>query len=272
MGFDVKAIDWKAQIFPKREDLPRDLTSFDILKSLAVVLMVIDHVGWLLFPQYEWFRVLGRLCVPIWFFLIGYSDTRSVPVRWYIAGGILAVASIVVGISPMPLSVLFTMAIVRFTIESLWRLMEEKRFYFWGFVLLLGFFGYVSDMFVEYGTIGLLLAFIGHIHRHREEVEGQLGEGMVQTYTVVALTLFGGMELLKFGFSMLASMVLAAGLLGMIFVLQDFRPKTLPNTANSAHAPLIRFMGRYTLEIYVIHLLILKGVYGLKMLAVHVIG
>ncbi len=45
--------------------LPRDLTSYDLLKTLAVILMIIDHVGHHFFPDEMWFRVVGRLCVPI---------------------------------------------------------------------------------------------------------------------------------------------------------------------------------------------------------------
>ncbi|NBX66534.1 MAG: hypothetical protein EBQ96_06015 [Proteobacteria bacterium] len=272
MGVDFKNTDWKNQLFPKRGNLPEDLTAFDILKSFAVVLMIIDHVGWLLFQNIEWFRVLGRLSVPIWFFLIGYSYTRQVPWRWYAAGVILAVSSMVVGLDPLPLSVLFTMAIIRYVLEPVWAFMSEKQAYFWWFVLLLAFFGYVSDMFIEYGTMGLLLALVGYLFKNRHALFEDEGESISRIFAVVALAAFGGMELLKFGFSMLPAMVLAAGLIGIYFVLEGFKGETLAGSAQKPHAPLLKFMGRYSLEIYVLHLLILKAVFGLKMLAGGLIG
>lgn len=267
----TKSIDWRAQFFPKRDDLPEDLTSFDILKSFAVALMIIDHVGWLLLPQIEWLRVAGRLCVPIWFFLIGYSYTREVPWRWYAAGGILAVSSMIVGISPLPLSILFTMAIIRFVLEPVWAFMAEKQVYFWWFVLLLVFFGYATDMFFEYGTIGFLLALVGYFFKNRDEVFEKGYESMPKTFAIVALAAFGGIELLKFGFSMLPAMGLAAGLVGIYFVLEGFKGETISGSAQKPQAALLKFMGRYSLEIYVLHLLILKGVFGLQMLAARVI-
>ena len=267
MSIDLKGIDWKAQLFPARDDLPRDLTSYDILKSFAVVLMIVDHVGWLIFPQIEWFRVAGRLCVPVWFFLIGYADTRDVPWRWYVAGVVLLVSSLLVGLEPLPVCILFTFALIRKVIEPFWAFIAARPVYFWWICLLLAFFSYVSDMLVEYGTMGLLLALTGYVARHREAVEADMGGGFVQTFTIVALAMYGVVESLSFGFDLFGVMVLAAGLIGVFFALHDFTPKVMAGTGAGAHAPLIRFMGRYTLEIYVIHLLVLKGVFGLQKLA-----
>ena len=69
------------------KNLPRDLTSYDFLKAVAVLLMVIDHVGFYFYPDQQWFRVFGRLCVPIWFFLIGYARSRDLSL--YLWGGMI---------------------------------------------------------------------------------------------------------------------------------------------------------------------------------------
>ncbi|MBU6234804.1 MAG: hypothetical protein KGQ41_03080 [Alphaproteobacteria bacterium] len=267
MTFDLKAFEWKEQVFPKRDDLPRDVTSIDVLKTLAVSLMIMDHVGWLILPQIELLRVLGRLSVPLWFFLIGYADTRTVPVRWYIAGGIIMLTRVIAGFSPLALCVLFTMAAVRYLLDPVWDFMVRRRYYFWWFVLLLAFFGYVSDMFLEYGTIGLLLAYIGYVNRHKDEAEKAMGHGFPAYYAIVALSVFGVMSAMKFGFGLVGVMVLAAGLIGVYFVLSDFRAKSLPALTGGINAPLLKFMGRYSLEIYVLHLLILLGVFALHRLA-----
>lgn len=264
--------NWRSQIFPPRPDLPQDLTTIDYMKATAIVLMVIDHVGWLLFPEIDWLRVLGRMCVPLWFFLIGYARARDVPGRWLVAGLILMAASMLVGIPPIPLSVLFTMALIRLTIDPFWRFVAQKPVYFWWIIILLGFFGYATDMLLEYGTMGFLLALNGYVVRYREEVAEKLGAQIPQQLMIVSLVIFGAIECLKFGFPLLQSMVVAAGFIGLYFVMQGFAVKTLPGTGAGAQAPLVRFLGRYTLEIYVIHLLILKGVFGLQKLAVFVIG
>lgn len=269
------AIDWKLRIFPPRPELPADLTSIDYLKSAALILMIIDHVGWLLFPEIEWFRVLGRLCVPLWFFLIGFARSRDIPAKWLIAGIVLLISNMLVGLAPLPLSVLFTMALTRLCLDPFWRIAEGKGVYFWWFVLLLAFFGYATGLVVEYGTIGFLLACCGYAVRQRQEVDDALGQTMQRTVPevlmMVTLLAFGFLETLVFGFSIVAVMVMGAGLLAEYFILQNFESKTLVGTADRPAAPLIRFMGRYTLEIYVLHLLLLKAVYGLQVLAGHLL-
>lgn len=51
-----------------------------LLKIIAVVTMVVDHVGYMFFPQYSVFRYIGRLSMPIFCFLLaeGFTHTRSV--------------------------------------------------------------------------------------------------------------------------------------------------------------------------------------------------
>lgn len=40
------------------------------LKVIAMILMTIDHLGGILFPEYIWMRMVGRLAFPIFAFLI----------------------------------------------------------------------------------------------------------------------------------------------------------------------------------------------------------
>ena len=49
------------------------------LKLIAVVSMLTDHMGAVLFPQYIWMRYIGRLAFPIYCFLLteGYLHTHS---------------------------------------------------------------------------------------------------------------------------------------------------------------------------------------------------
>lgn len=68
------------------------LSTFD-LKCIAVVTMLIDHIGAFLYTDQVWLRYIGRLAFPIYCFLIveGYYHTRDV--RKYI--GRLAVFALI---------------------------------------------------------------------------------------------------------------------------------------------------------------------------------
>ncbi|MBN2796074.1 MAG: hypothetical protein JXR88_11755 [Clostridia bacterium] len=54
------------------------------LKLLAVILMVIDHIGFFIFPDVVTFRIIGRLSYPIFAYLItvGFNYTKN-PIKYF---------------------------------------------------------------------------------------------------------------------------------------------------------------------------------------------
>jgi hypothetical protein len=65
-----------------------------MLKLLAILTMVIDHLGYVFFPDQEWMRAIGRLTMPIFAYAIarGFFYTRSKK-RYLIQLSILALVS-----------------------------------------------------------------------------------------------------------------------------------------------------------------------------------
>ncbi len=64
-------------LLPKGEK--KDRMSCFTLKLIALITMIIDHIGAIFFPQYIAFRYIGRLSFPIYAFLLseGFVHTRS---------------------------------------------------------------------------------------------------------------------------------------------------------------------------------------------------
>lgn len=50
------------------------------LKMIGIVAMILDHMGWILFPNIELFHVVGKLAIPIFCYMIaeGYFKTHNV--------------------------------------------------------------------------------------------------------------------------------------------------------------------------------------------------
>jgi hypothetical protein len=61
----------------------------DWLKTAAIILVAVDHFGYFFMEDDRWTSVFGRLAAPTFFFLMGYAQTRTVPLRWIWLGVIL---------------------------------------------------------------------------------------------------------------------------------------------------------------------------------------
>lgn len=65
-----------------------------ILKWIAVITMLIDHIGLVFFPEYEILRLIGRISFPIFAFLLceGYKHTSNIW-KYFFRLGIFAIIS-----------------------------------------------------------------------------------------------------------------------------------------------------------------------------------
>lgn len=80
-------IIYNYDIKDQKEDIMKWSITSSTLKWVAIITMIIDHTGAVLFddyanhPEYLLFRIIGRIAFPIFAFLIveGYRHTKSVP-------------------------------------------------------------------------------------------------------------------------------------------------------------------------------------------------
>ena len=67
------------------------------LKIIAMIAMLIDHIGAYLFPQVRWLRIIGRLAYPIFAYMIaeGCHHTKS-RIRYFLQmAGLAAICQLV---------------------------------------------------------------------------------------------------------------------------------------------------------------------------------
>lgn len=48
---------------------------YDYIKILALISMIIDHIGYFIFPQEVWFRIIGRIAFPLFLLLVWYNNS-----------------------------------------------------------------------------------------------------------------------------------------------------------------------------------------------------
>ncbi len=243
----------------KRNALPSDLTSYDFLKFLAIVLTIVDHVGHYFYPEENMFRFFGRFCVPIWFFLIGYSKGRNVGSDMWGGAIILVIASIIAGMAIFPLNILFLMLLIRLTLDPIMNWLSDSvtRLVLLSVPLLL--LAMPSYFVMEYGTSGFILAILGYMVRHKDCFAKN--RGVILGYVTFSSISFAFLQNLSYGFSQDQMIFLSGGLFALTYLLTMFKPMVFSNLTSSlpkAVTTVLQLFGRRTLEIYVLHLVLFK--------------
>lgn len=174
------------------------LNSFQ-LKIIAVITMIIDHIGLFFFPEYIFFRIIGRISFPIFAFLVveGFYHTSDI-LKYMIRLGGLAV------LSEIPFDLLTTGRIfdlrhqnVFFTllIGVILMYCYEKQYSTFSRVSALFLIMLAGDIFrTDYGAWGVLMIFCFFIFRERMAAKfvsvaviNILVFGYIQAFAVLAL-------------------------------------------------------------------------------------
>lgn len=180
-------------IFVERKKLERNSYRNDALKILAMVTMLIDHIGYMFFPGQMLYRTIGRLAFPIFAYqiAIGYSKTSDLKKyvrRLFIFALITQIPysffNPELSFDPLHFNVLFmflaalgVVYIYDLGILKIKSFFENKNylnlllgalFFVLAFIMIvlpeiIGF--YVKDFSFEYGFLGLSMVLVFHIFR-----------------------------------------------------------------------------------------------------------
>lgn len=242
------------------KQLPSTVTHLDIIKTIAVIVMVIDHIGMYFFPDISWFRAMGRIGMPVWFFMVGYARGRDLPNRLLIGALILAVADIVLFNRVFPMNALVTIIILRFVIDYVMEFVLRSRYLFVLSSILLALFYVATNFVVEYGTLALIFACLGYLTRHKNKVmevtfmtnKDYIGFAIA---TFIAFCLFQNAQ---FGFDDIQFAMMGILTFICMGILMTMRPMIFPQIKSRMMIVSLQYCGRKTLDIYVAHLLLFK--------------
>lgn len=238
--------------------LPREITSYDLLKTFAVITMIIDHLGMYFFPDDMWWRAVGRLSFPVWLFLIGYAQSRDISPKLLIGAGILVVSTFIAGEAVFAMNILVSIALVRLVLDPIMRFAQKGSEYLWGIAAATILLYVPTGMSFDYGSLGLVFAMLGYMVRNRENLK--LGQ-TERSFMIFAGISYVVIQYFMFGFTHLQLALTAVGIAFVCQMLVRFESKTYPDLTRALPSPvggLLRLCGRRTLEIYVLHLLVFK--------------
>jgi hypothetical protein len=254
---------------------PHAVDNTDWLKTTAIILVSVDHIGYFFIEGDQWWSVFGRFAAPTFFFLLGYAKTRTVPLNWIWLGVILTLLdSWNADWTWVALNILLSLALIRIARPYVQILVQHNS---WAAFALL-----VSALFavlpiaakmVDYGAEGWLWALFGFYQRMYVDSRSVTDvDGTAQSSTppahamtenaglmrllacFVAAVVYVWQEQREFSFSQIhfVAFILGVGVLSLSLCLFLRGPSRIQPPEPIAGA--LRFIGRRTLEIYAIQL------------------
>jgi hypothetical protein len=203
----------------------------DLIKLIAIVAMLFDHLGLFFFEDTLYLRGVGRICMPIFCFCAGYN-LKSAKLSLLAAGLItLVVTKFCFGYAYV--NILFGI----FASQILVKRVRKNKYLSLATFSLCCFLTFVSNNYVEYGLLPFCFVLCGYLARKRQEFS-----------TLLAISFFVLLyySLVKFGFSSILLFFVAAEFLLCYVALQGDMTKA----TNVKAAALI---ARNLLPIYAIH-------------------
>ena len=164
------------------------------LKLIAMMTMTLDHIGLYLLPQVQWLRILGRLSLPIYAYMIAEGCRYTHSRKGYFAR-IAFLAAICQGVYFLAMGSLYQCILVTFclSIGMIFCLDAMRRSNTWIsrglFVLAVWGVGFVceilpallpgTDFAVDYGFFGALLPVLVYWGKDRNQKVLLMGVGLV---------------------------------------------------------------------------------------------
>jgi len=240
--------DYVTIFFSKLYRYGQELNTHDLVKVIAILLMIVDHVGEYLFADNVWCRLIGRGAAPLFFFLVGYVGKLHIRSALIVFGLILTFSTYLVS-RHYNISILFNFILIHyclafFPVEKINTL--TRTICFIAFALL----NVPIYLFFEYGLLGILIAYSARMIALKDP-QGDF-------WLLLTMILYFLWECAYFQFTKQPNAIFVFTLLTIFLIaaMQTYRLRQVP-CPQLLRLPAL-FISRYSLEIYFFHLIILQ--------------
>ena len=229
------------------------LNTYDSARALAVIAMLVEHIGDYFAPDQPLWHSLG-IAMPVFLFLVGYSGKYT---RDYnlIAGAVALIAlDLLTGYPLFPLNILVTIGLGRMLLQWLdtkgW--MQSRPL---EITIALLVWIPVSRYAFEFGSLGFMFILLGYWVRHPASNWQQ------RVSMAIPLLVYPWVEIAAHGFNATGIAVMIASLLVLYPLLLRFQIAPITQLApHNVIAVALKYIGRNSLIIYVLHLWLLQWV------------
>ena len=235
----------------------------DLLKTLAIITMLVDHVGLYLYPELTIMRITGRTAMPVFCFFAGYNFHDKPKTHIIIFGILLQIYTTVLFKQLLTTNILISIYLGQWYIYYFRN--SLTHFFYSGYchVIIMVILFYISWALIDYGTLVIAIMILGFISKH-EQANIKLCCFVAIFASFVHSTLFTlAICLNEFNFSNI-DLILNLTFLTITYILMivgDYSQKIAIN---------LKWMSRNILYIYCIQIMILqftfiyKYTYGFK--------
>jgi peptidoglycan/LPS O-acetylase OafA/YrhL len=259
----------------KNMDLQGAVDNTDWLKATAIILVAVDHFGYFFMEDNSWWSVFGRFAAPVFFFLMGYAQTRHVPFKWLWLGAVLTLLESWnadwTWVAP---NIFFSFILIRLVRPYVLTFLKDQGWLAFIFmaVVLIAVLPFAAKV-IDYGTEGWLWALFGLCQRlvvdsrSITEADGipssqatparglmKSAEWVRLVACLVAAVVYIWQEQKEYAFPGIQLAVVILGISVLSFCLCLFLRGRSPIQPPGPIAVSLRFMGRHTLEIYAVQL------------------
>ena len=240
---------------------PVPVTTTDLLKLAGLTLVLIDHYGLFFDPNADWWRVVGRGAAPVFFFLIGFAHTRTVPWMWIVLGAILTALDAFVsnGLEDVSLNILFNFALIRLVSPWIERHVLARRWGLPALAILCVASIPLAGLLLEYGASGWLWALVGLAAREALVARDAHIRRLRNMVATIALSAYVVSESIDFEFDPLQTVALFVLMAALTAAFLHFRRVDAPWSFPALLSRSLHWIGRRSLEIYAVSLFIMQS-------------
>jgi len=230
-----------------------ELNTHDLFKFAAIVIMTIDHLGFYIFPEHLWLRAIGRITFPVWFFLVGYAKNLSIKKDILLLALIMVPLKLLALKTLLPFNALATIILCRIIIQYMDKNGWIKK-YPLAILALSVILVLPTGALCEYGTQGLLYACMGYMVRNDLKYE------KYRLFFIITFLLFFLMQIASFHFNTPKSVFVFLATAFVTWLLSEYKVQTFPMRWHGVRN-VIKFLSRYSLYYYTIHITFLQALY-----------
>lgn len=139
--------------------------NYDLLKVIAIISMIIDHLGLYIFSDLLLYRVIGRIAAPIFFYLIGYNLSYRFRFNLIFYGSMLTLLNFLVS-SEISLNILLNFSLIRILLNNTnFSNIDSITLIIYTIIIAIAGFLILPFNFIDYSTFGFIISLAGLLLR-----------------------------------------------------------------------------------------------------------